>query len=127
MSDISLIEFIVYGFIAYASLLMLIISVVKDIPVTRGLSGLRSIYLIPGIICSGVLAYSGIHINGWSQTITNITTNGTGFVLTNSTETLQAQQITLVDPVWQTIHFMLMIVMVIHVLIQIFSAVGKTD
>lgn len=128
MSDISLIEFIVYGFVAYSSLLMLIISTIKEVPVTRSLAGIRVIYLIPGIICSGVLAYSGVHINGWSQTITTLVRNGTSNVLlTNSTQTLQAQQITLMNPVWQTVHFMIMIVMVVYVLMNLFNIVGKTE
>jgi hypothetical protein len=123
--DISIIEFIVFGFIAYFSLACLISTTVKDnIPTTRLLAGLRSIYLIPGVISAGFLAYSGTNITGFSQTINTLGYNGTKLIL-NQTQTLQPQTITLLNPVWQTMHFAIMIIMIIFILQQLLITSGN--
>ena len=72
MADISIIECGVYGFIAYSSLLMLIISVVKEVPDKKSQSILRSMWLIPGIICAALLMSSGVNIT--MDTITTVNT-----------------------------------------------------
>jgi hypothetical protein len=122
MSDISLIEWIVYGFVAYVSLLMLIISSIKEVPTTRSLAGLRAIFLVPGIICAGILASSGVNIV--FQTV-NTTTRD----LNSSTVWSQVVTTTipLQNPVWQSVHYMIMIILVIYVLVQIFNVVGKSE
>ena len=119
MSDISLIEWLVYGFMSYSSILMLIISTIKDVPVTKALSIIRVIYLIPGVISSAILATSGIHITGFSQSINTIIRAGNGTILTNSTQVLQPQQITVLSPVWQMVHIMIMLVLIVYVIQQI--------
>ena len=59
MADLSIIEFGVYGFIAYSGLLMLIISTIRETPQTKSQSFARAMYLIPSIICAFLLASSG--------------------------------------------------------------------
>ena len=113
MAELSIIEFGVYGFFAYTSMLMLIISVVKETPDTKAHSIVRGMYLIPGIIAAFVIAASGENIiisditniivdlnttNAWSETITNITP--------------------LQNPIWVTFHGMLGIIMIVYVIIQ---------
>ena len=126
MVDISIIEYISFGFVAYVSILMLIISAIKDIPMTRSLAGLRAIYLIPGIISSGILAFSGVNIVFNTITTNDIVRNINGTLMTNSTS-IQTNVIPLQLPFWQTFHFMIMIVLVVYVLIQIFNVIGKTE
>ena len=71
---------------------MLIISTIKDIPDTKYGAYLRSVFMLPGVICAGILGSSGVNIqlnsdttasiikdlnntDTWSQNITN-TSNG---------------------------------------------------
>lgn len=125
MSDISLVEFTVYGFVCYSSLLMLIISVIKaDVPVGRALAGLRSIFLMPGVIASGMLAYSGVNIIIQSANVTTIKDLNSSTIWTNSQA---AQVIALQSPLWQTFHFMIMIILVIYILVNVFNIIGKPE
>src|SRR3990167_1559760 len=106
MADLSVLEFGVYGFVAYASLLMLIISAIKtEIPTTRSLAIVRAIYLMPGAICALVLATSSIVI------VSSDTTN----------------TITLMNPVWGALHVMIFVVIMIFVVTQIMNLLTKTD
>ena len=128
MGDISIIEFIVYGFIAYGSFLMLIISTVKDIPDGKSHSLSRAMYLIPGLICALILAGSGVDIILGSETISEnkielhpVTGNEVP-VANTSTHT---NKITLIEPVWILVHTMLFLILMVHVIIQILSMLTK--
>ena len=126
MGTISIIEFIVYGLVAYSSLLMLIISVIKDIPTTKAMSIARSIFMIPGMICAGVLAASGVNISWITSNATQITKN------LNTTEvwsqtTTQTNNIVLISPVWMMVHFMIFIVLFFFVVQQILYFFTKTE
>lgn len=123
MADLSIIEFGVYGFITYSSLLMLIISTIKtDIPSTRSLAIVRAIYLIPGAICALLLATSGIEI------LTDDTTNTIVSVNTTEvwTETIE-RNINLQNPIWGAVHVMIFAIIMIHVVTQILNLFTKTD
>ena len=126
MGTISIIEFIVYGIVAYSSLLMLIISVIKDIPTTKAMSIARSIFIIPGMICSGVLAASVVNISWVTSSATQITKN------LNTTEvwsqtTTQTNNIVLASPVWMMVHYMIFIVLFFFVVQQILYFFTKTE
>ena len=122
MADIGILEWVVYGLIGYTGVLMLIISTIKEVPTNRNLAGLRAIFLVPSVICNGILASSAVNIV--LQTTNTITRD------LNSTNTWsEAQTISfpIVDPIWQTVHYMFMIVLVVYILVQIFNAIGKTE
>ena len=125
MADISILEFSVYGVIAYSSLLMLIISVLKDPPMERALSIARSIYLIPGMICAAVLASTGPNI-----TLQNIQTNSTTIAVNSSevfTESIdQATHFALSGATWSLVHWMIFVVLFFYVGSQIVTLMTKT-
>ena len=113
-------EFGIYGLIAYSTMLMLIISTIREIPETKAGSVARAIFLLPGMICAWVLAVSGEVI------ITSDTKNT--IVSLNTTEAWTesiSSSITLVDPIWITVHFMFFIIILVYVLIQIINLMTK--
>ncbi len=122
MADISIIEFGVYGFVAYSSILMLIISTIKEVPTTKALSIARSIYLIPGMIAAALLATVG----------PNITTTSVSNTITalNTSEVFQeviTTQTTIQNEVWAIFHYMLFIVLFVYVITQILILFTKVD
>lgn len=124
MSDLSLAEFIVYGFFAYSSALMLLISIVKDIPTTKILAVARSVYMIPGMVASGILATSGINIQvatvDTSNLIRSINTTQTWTETTN-----QINNIVLQNPAWQMFHMLIFLVLLAYVITQILNILLK--
>ncbi len=129
MADISIIEWGVYGFIAYSSLLMLIISVVKNMPDTKSQSILRSMWIIPGIICAGLLMMSGPDITLQSNGVEFLEVyNGTsGLLLTNTTIIQNTPDyITIQDPIWGSVHLMIFLVLILYVIIQFMTLLTKT-
>ena len=126
MPIISIAEFIVYGLVAYSSILMLIISTIKEVPSGKVLSITRSIYFVPGIICAAILANSGVDI-----TINTVDTNNLIHNV-NSTETWtevtqQTNKIILQNPVWILVHVLMFIVMVVYVITQLLSLFTKHE
>lgn len=122
--NISIIEFITYGLIGYTGMLTLIISVIKEVPITRSLAIVRAIFLLPSIIAAGILMSSGININ----INTAITSNLIRSINTTQTwteATTQTNQIVLQNPVWITFHFLLFIVMSVYVIQQILFLLTK--
>lgn len=133
MPEISILEFGVYGFVAYSSLLMLIISTIKDVPTSRSLSIIRAMYLIPGIICCILLAGSGLDINAESpatvftnRTTFNYTNNLIFTELTNQTVVTPAHY-TLENPVWVALHYFFAIIMAVYVILQMVTLFTKSD
>lgn len=101
---------------------MLIISTIKEVPTTKSLAIVRAIYLIPGVICAGILASTGVNIETIStfNTIKNL----------NSTETwteTTLQNIVLQNPVWLTVHVMIMIVLIVYVITQLVQLLMKKE
>jgi len=128
---ISIIEFTVYGFITYASLLMLIISVVKETPSGKSQSILRAMWLIPGIITASLLAGMGDQVNFETTdiTTTEVIINGSsGAAITNSTITTQeTPKVFLVNSVWVTVHTMIFLSLLVYVVIQILTLLTKIN
>ena len=118
MADLSLIEFAVYGLIAYSGMLFLIASAFKkDLPDQNILGLIRVVFLVPSIICAGILSGSGIHITTEQAATTNIIKD------LNNTDTWQettnqVNQFVLVSPIWITVHFLMFIVMLVYVIQQ---------
>lgn len=113
MSDISIIEWGVYGFLTYTSMLMLIISSIKGVPETRSRynSLLYGVFLLPGLICAPVLATSGvsIQIQHTSDLIKDL----------NSTRTwsdISTNDIILQNPIWVTVHMMIFFVLLMYII-----------
>ena len=111
--DISIIEFGVYAFIAYSGMLMLIISTIREAPQTKSQSFTRAMYLIPSIVCAFLLAGMGEtigimdmaheEIHNQNNTVVNI---------------MEHYTITLINPVWITVNFMIAIIMLFHFIMQ---------
>ncbi len=122
MADISIIEFAVYGFVAYSSLLMLIISTIKEVPTTKALSVARAIYLIPGMISAALLAQVGPNIvtTSVTNTITALNTSEVFQEVITSETTLQ-------NEVWAIFHYMIFIVLFVYVITQILIIFTKID
>jgi hypothetical protein len=114
----------VFGFIAYTSILMLIISVIRETPFTESQAIARSIYLVPGIVCAIILATSGVNIT--LETVA--TSNLTNATATNSTifieEAVTTSAFVLLNPVWGAVHVMIAMVMTIYVIQQMLSMLG---
>lgn len=123
MNDISVIEWAVYGLVAYGTILINLVAMVKEVPNTRDMALTRVFLTIPGLILNGVLATSGNVINFLTTTATHTTNtiNGTtGIHLTNSTTTdLVSNQITLVSPVWIMVHMMFFTMLLWVIITQI--------
>ena len=111
MADISIIEFAVYAFIAYSGMLMLIISTIREAPQTKSQSFSRAMYLIPSIVCAFLLA-------GMGETVGLYDTVSTGVEQGTATSLNQVFIITLVNPVWIMVNFMIAIIMVFHFIMQ---------
>ncbi len=113
MADISIIEFGVYAFIAYSGMLMLIISVIKEVPATKALSIVRAIYLFPSVFAAGILAQISPTIVLPSVTNTILAVNTTEVFQ----ETIDAS-IVIQSNVWITFHILIMLVMMIYIITQ---------
>ena len=119
MSDISIIEFGVYGLICYSGIIMLIISSFKETPTTVSQSAVRCIWLIPSIFAAFMLASAGVDIYLSSETTTQqvLDSNNNVITLTNTT----TDKITLLQPVWVTLHFLLFIVLLLYVIMNVLT------
>ena len=92
---------------------------------TKALSIARSIYLIPGIIASSILAFSGRDLLIRNEEISNLIKD------LNTTETwtetiTHEVTIELQNEVWITFHFLLMIVLAVYVISQMLILLTKT-
>ena len=111
-------------FIAYVSILMLIISTIRETPFTKSQSIARAIYLVPGIVCAMILAGSGVNITLETVSTVNLTnataSNSTIFIETADT----TAAFVLLNPVWGAIHYMIGLVMVVYVVNQMLMLLG---
>ena len=130
--NISLIEFLVYAVIAYSSLLVLVFSVTKDVPLkSKKMTLVRSMYMIPGIICFIILAGSGVFIYLGDSTVTTTATsvyevldNTNTVVVLNSTvsQTESTSNVfELQNPIWVTLHYLFALILFVFVFIQVLT------
>ena len=124
IATISIIEWGVYGFVCYSSILMLIISTIKEIPESKFGAYLRSVFMIPGVVCAGILGSSGVNIQLNSDTVSSIIKdlNNTDTWSQNITNT---STVILQNPIWQSVHYMFMIVLVVYIFVQILTVLTK--
>ena len=122
MADISILEFIVYGIVAYSGMVFLIGTAFREAPSTKSGSVARAIFVVPSAIAALVLAFSGesIKIQSITNTIRDLNTSSVW------TETVNTEVILLND-VWITFHFLIFIVIIIYVVMQIFDLLTKID
>lgn len=128
--NISIIEFIVYAIPAYTSLGVLIYSVIiPEQPKTKARTLVKSMYMIPGIICCILLAGSGvvIFLDTGSVTITEVYNGSDSSLITNSTETRDPSSVTLQNPIWITLHYMFALILVAFVFTQILQLFTSRD
>jgi len=125
VSEVSIIEFGVYALICYTGIIMLIISAFKETPTTVSQSAVRCIWLIPSIICAFMLASAGADIFLSSETITKEVLNSSDVIVT-LTETT-TDKITLLQPVWVTLHFLFFTVMLLYVMMNILTLFIKRE
>jgi hypothetical protein len=111
MVDISIVELGVYMLIAYSGMLMLIISTIRESPTTKSQSFSRAVYLLPSIICAFMIAGSGETI-GLYDSISSGIEQGTATSLNESFT------VTLINPVWILVNFMIGIMMLFHFIMQ---------
>ena len=123
MATVSIIEFGIYGLLTYSSFIMLLTSISKEIPQEKGYAIMRVVFLMPGLICAGVLASSGVNIQ------TNVDSSSEIIKNLNDTSTWQSTlsnttNIVLQNPIWITIHYMLFVIFLIYIIMQIMVVFG---
>ena len=123
MSDVSIIEFGVYALICYTGIIMLIISAFKETPSTVSQSALRVIWLIPSIICAYMLGSAGADIYLSTEIVSNQVLDSNNQVITLTDTTID--KITLLNPVWITLHYLFFIVLLLYVMINILTLFMK--
>jgi hypothetical protein len=107
-------------------MIVLITSILKPQPAKNHLDVVRAMYLIPSIIASGILTFTGVNITWITSTTSNtIRSVNTTQVWTESVT--QTNQIALLNPVWMMFHFLLFIVMVFYVIQAILSLLTRHD
>ena len=123
MSTVSIVEFGVYGLIAYSSFIMLLTSISKEVPTEKSYAIMRCVMLMPGLICAAVIASTGVNLqtntDSTNSIIKNLNNTDTwSTTLTNTTN------IVLQNPVWITIHYMLFAVFLVYILMQVMVIFG---
>ncbi len=126
MTDISIIELCIYGFLEIFSLSMLIISTIKEIPNTRASSIIRSIYLIPGMIAAAFLGGTGQNIT-FNTILTNSTTTVSNSTTVWTEVTNQTNFIVLQSEVWGYFHLLIMLVLFAFIINQIVNFMTKPE
>jgi len=118
--DISIIEFGVYGLLAYTGMLMLIITSFGKQEASSTGQALRVVYIIPSMIAALLLSFlGGSSIDMPSNVIVDI----------NSTNVwTETHVIDIVNTAWGSIHLLMFLVMLIYVVwnvIGIFTTIWK--
>jgi hypothetical protein len=124
MAELSLIELFVYGLVCYAGVLGLIFSAFRESPSGRCQSSLRIIWLIPSLFAAFMLGSAGEQVNLEDSTITSIQTNLNTTEVWSETVTTN-NTMTLVNPVWVTLHTMFFLILLIYILVNILALLVK--
>ena len=130
---LSVIELVVYGFTCYFSLAcMIILSIKADIPSSLQNSGIRVLFMMPGLIAAGFLMGFGYEVT-YPVEVTmsdtdeiyyygHINTNDTviNTIRTNSTTTTE-EKIIINYETWSNFHLMVFLTFFIWIVYQIFQ------
>lgn len=84
---------------------MSLVTLVKEVPNTRDMALTRVFFLIPGLICAGVIAMSGVNIDMPTETSTTITKDLNTTSVWSATS-VHTNVISLQSPVWIMVHVM---------------------
>lgn len=128
MAEVSIIEFLVYGLVGYTGIIMLIATAFREAPAMRSQSIVRSIWILAPIFCMYMLASAGATI----VLHDDITTTST-LINANTTETwtetvtTEQQEITLLQPVWVTLHFLFFIMLIIYFIWNMLNLLVKRE
>ena len=125
MSDVSIIEFAVYALVCYTGIVMLIISAFKETPSTVSQSALRVIWLIPSILCAYMLASAGADIYLSTEIVSDQVLDSNNAIVTLTDTTIE--KITLLNPIWITMHFLFFIVLLLYVITNVLTLFLKRD
>lgn len=126
MAELSIIELFVYGLVGYGGLIGLIVSAFRDSPSDKSQSTIRSIWIIAPIICMYMLASAGAVIDFTYTVETTLNYNVTSNTLVSNSTTITDDTITLVQPVWVTLHYLFFIMLIIYFIwnmLQLFTKV----
>ncbi len=121
----SILEFGVYALVCYVGIIMLIISSFKETPMTVSQSAVRVIWLIPSMLCAFVLANAGVDIYLSTETLADQVLDSNNAIITLTDVT--TDKITLLNPIWVTMHFLFFIVLLLYVVINILTLFLKRD
>lgn len=122
MVNLNIIEFGVYGFVTYSSLLMLLISAITNVRETQISALVRSVIFIPGIVCCGILITAGTDIT--LDTVNTLTITNNTITTIFYEDTVTTDKFTLLNPVWGLVHFIFFIVLIFYVLKQVLLMLG---
>lgn len=134
---LSLVELVVYGFICYFSLACLIILSIKvDIPSMLKNSGIRVLFMMPGLIAAGFLMGFGYEISfpvETSMTETeeiyyyghiNINDTVINTIRSNQTTTVE-EKIIINYETWSNFHLMIFLVFFVWIVYQVFQLLQR--
>lgn len=131
MTDVSILEYAVLAIIGYSGIVILAVSVLKDVPNTKNLSIARIVFIMPAMICNAALMGVGLRI-----TMPTMSTNSTTFgynVTTNTIIDKFTENVTsgganiILGPTWNLIHLMLFLILMLYLAFQILNLFYKTE
>lgn len=126
MADLSIIEFIVYGVLGYGGLLILMISILLNPPISVSLAGARSIWLMPSVLSMIMLMFVSGIVTADEQTTSFITTSNATSEVWTETGTIETQ-IQLVNPIWGGIHVGFFLILILYIFQQIVNILGSRN
>ena len=122
--DMSILEFVVYVFVTYFTLAILITSLIKEVNETRYATLARIVFILPAIITSGILVFSGTDISlDTIRTTTETWNNQTStLIFTEFTDT--TDKFVLINPVWSMVNFIIFMTFIIYTIKQVLLMLG---
>lgn len=128
MAEYSIIEFIVYGLVGYTGVVLMVASAFREVPATKSLAVVRSIWLLPSIYCLIMLA----GISGTIYLDEGVETTST-LINVNTTETwtetvnVTPNSIVLVEPIWGTVHIIFYMMLILYFIWNMLQLLVKRD
>ena len=120
--NLSILEFSVYAFITYFSLAILITSLIKEVNETRYATLARIVFIMPAIICAGILVFAGTDITLDTVHTVNTTNDTVSQIFTETTDT--TDKFVLENPVWSSVNFIVFMTFIIYTIKQVLLMLG---